>query len=213
MDFTTSENGNSSAKYAEKDPSIFKDFRVLENLLRDEPLYIPKCNYFEEIQVDIQPYMRKVVTTWMLEVRIVNCCTFCSCFCFFDKLRFWHLLNHVRYARSKCAKTRCFLWLSTTWIGSSASARSRGSSCSFLGLPVCWLQRKFVVAIRCPLTCYAPIQTTVSHRITSRWVLTAWPSYFFFVVLLNWVTSAEKNCRRLDFCARKFLFLTLKTKG
>lgn len=69
MDCTTSENANPTARYAKKDPSIFKDFRVLENLLRDETLYVPKCNYFEEIQVDIQPYMRKVVTTWMLEVR------------------------------------------------------------------------------------------------------------------------------------------------
>lgn len=72
MDCTTSEIENPTARFAEKDPSIFRDFRVLENLVRDELLYVPKCNYFEEIQNDIQPYMRKVVTTWMLEVRTAN---------------------------------------------------------------------------------------------------------------------------------------------
>lgn len=54
--------------YAGSDPVIFRDARVVDNLLNDEVMYIPRCNYFDEIQTDIEPYMRKVVTTWMLEV-------------------------------------------------------------------------------------------------------------------------------------------------
>lgn len=56
------------AIFADKDPAIFKDFRVIENLLNDEQFYVPESNYFEEFQSDVQPFMRKVVTTWMLEV-------------------------------------------------------------------------------------------------------------------------------------------------
>lgn len=66
MDFACTETA--TTRFAKRDPSIFKDFRVIENLLSDEILYVPKCNYFEEVQNDIQPFMRKVVTTWMLEV-------------------------------------------------------------------------------------------------------------------------------------------------
>lgn len=29
---------------------------------------MPESYYFEELQTDVEPYMRKVVTTWMLEV-------------------------------------------------------------------------------------------------------------------------------------------------
>jgi len=42
--------------------------RVLQNLLDLEIVYIPTCNYFDTVQKDILPYMRKVVSTWMLEV-------------------------------------------------------------------------------------------------------------------------------------------------
>lgn len=67
MDLTCTES-ISSAIFADKDPVIFNDFRVIENLLNDERFFVPENNYFEEFQTDIQPYMRKVVTTWMLEV-------------------------------------------------------------------------------------------------------------------------------------------------
>ncbi|XP_019872824.1 G1/S-specific cyclin-D2 [Aethina tumida] len=50
------------------DRTIFGDPRVVVQMLRDEVLYMPKCNYFTEVQTDIQPFMRKVVTTWMVEV-------------------------------------------------------------------------------------------------------------------------------------------------
>lgn len=54
--------------FAKRDSVIFEDIRVLRNLLATEHFYIPHCNYFAEIQHDIQPFMRKVVATWMLEV-------------------------------------------------------------------------------------------------------------------------------------------------
>lgn len=44
------------------------DPRVLQNLLQLETSSVPGCDYFEHVQDDLQPYMRKVVTTWMLEV-------------------------------------------------------------------------------------------------------------------------------------------------
>lgn len=67
MDLACTEN-ISPAIFAAKDPVILKDFRVLENLLNDEKFYVSEKNYFEEVQTDIAPFMRKVVTMWMLEV-------------------------------------------------------------------------------------------------------------------------------------------------
>ncbi|XP_023709754.1 G1/S-specific cyclin-D2 [Cryptotermes secundus] len=55
-------------RLAERDRVIFEDMRVLQNLLDLETSYIPTCNYFGTVQKDIQPFMRKVVSTWMLEV-------------------------------------------------------------------------------------------------------------------------------------------------
>ncbi|KAG8290491.1 hypothetical protein J6590_080321 [Homalodisca vitripennis] len=54
-------------RLAEADPVFFRDFRVLDNLLDSEPRYIPRCNYFNEVQPDLKPFMRKVVSTWMME--------------------------------------------------------------------------------------------------------------------------------------------------
>lgn len=63
--------GGVDNRTAEIDPVIYSDMRVLENLLSCEGYYIPKCNYFSQIQTDIKPFMRKVVATWMLEVSYV----------------------------------------------------------------------------------------------------------------------------------------------
>lgn len=59
---------NAVTLHALKDNNIFRDPRVIPSLKERELCYIPHCNYFE-LQDDIQPYMRKVVTMWMLEVR------------------------------------------------------------------------------------------------------------------------------------------------
>ncbi|XP_064095568.1 G1/S-specific cyclin-D2-like [Macrobrachium nipponense] len=53
---------------AEADPTLLDDHRVLDNLLHLQPCSIPPQDYFVHIQNDIQPYMRKVVAKWMMEV-------------------------------------------------------------------------------------------------------------------------------------------------
>lgn len=62
----------SDSNFAGMDPVIFNDSRVLKNMLNLEEMYMPNCNYFTEIQNDIQPFMRKVVTSWMLEVSLTS---------------------------------------------------------------------------------------------------------------------------------------------
>jgi cyclin D2 len=68
MDLLCAERLVDSRLVAERDRVIFDDMRVLQNLLDLETVYIPTCNYFGTVQKDIKPYMRKVVSTWMLEV-------------------------------------------------------------------------------------------------------------------------------------------------
>lgn len=67
------------AQVAVKDPVIMSDRRVLDQLLQLEPFSLPSSDYFVTGQqvvegepsrtTELQPYMRRVVTTWMLEVR------------------------------------------------------------------------------------------------------------------------------------------------
>ncbi|NXE77392.1 CCND2 protein, partial [Cochlearius cochlearius] len=52
------------------DPNLLYDDRVLHNLLTIEERYLPQCSYFKCVQKDIQPFMRRMVATWMLEVGI-----------------------------------------------------------------------------------------------------------------------------------------------
>lgn len=67
MDLTCTENLSTTCT-AEADKTIYNDVRVLNNMLNDEVFTTPNCDYFQTVQTDIKPYMRKVVTTWMLEV-------------------------------------------------------------------------------------------------------------------------------------------------
>ncbi|CAL4070891.1 unnamed protein product [Meganyctiphanes norvegica] len=55
-------------RLAMDDQGLLADPRVLDNLLALQPHSMPTQNYFTHIQTDVAPYMRKVVTTWMLEV-------------------------------------------------------------------------------------------------------------------------------------------------
>ena len=55
-------------RYAYQDPVLLQDDRVLRNLLTCEDKYIPSCRYFNIVQKEIEPHMRRMVTTWMLEV-------------------------------------------------------------------------------------------------------------------------------------------------
>ncbi|XP_075234916.1 G1/S-specific cyclin-D2-like [Lycorma delicatula] len=68
MDLICHERLTADNRFAERDTVIFDDMRVLKNLLSSEIRYLPRSNYFANIQRDIKPFMRKVVTVWMLEV-------------------------------------------------------------------------------------------------------------------------------------------------
>lgn len=53
---------------ARPDPNLLGDDRVLQSLLTIEERFLPQCSYFKCVQKDIQPFMRRMVATWMLEV-------------------------------------------------------------------------------------------------------------------------------------------------
>lgn len=48
--------------------TLISDRRVLRNLLAKEDAYMPSGSYFV-FQKEIRPYMRTVLTKWMLDVR------------------------------------------------------------------------------------------------------------------------------------------------
>lgn len=52
---------------ARPDPNLLCDDRVLHSLLTIEEGFLPSY-YFKSVQKDIQPFMRRMVATWMLEV-------------------------------------------------------------------------------------------------------------------------------------------------
>ncbi|KAG8438837.1 hypothetical protein GDO86_005142 [Hymenochirus boettgeri] len=56
-----------AVRRAHTDPALLLDDRVLHNLLTVEETYLPRCSYFTCVQKDIQPFMRRMVATWMLE--------------------------------------------------------------------------------------------------------------------------------------------------
>lgn len=53
---------------AKPDPFLAKDPRVVDNMLLLEKSTVPHCDYFATVQSDIKPFMRKLVTIWMLEL-------------------------------------------------------------------------------------------------------------------------------------------------
>lgn len=53
---------------ARPDPNLLCDDRVLQRLLTIEERFLPQYSYFKGVQKDIQPFMRRMVATWMLEV-------------------------------------------------------------------------------------------------------------------------------------------------
>lgn len=57
-----------TAVKAQPDPTILSDDRVLQSLLTIEEKFLPQCSYFQRVQKDIQPYMRRMVAGWMHEV-------------------------------------------------------------------------------------------------------------------------------------------------
>ncbi|KAG7495605.1 hypothetical protein JOB18_002604 [Solea senegalensis] len=53
---------------AQPDPKILFDDRVLDILLTTEDRFLPRCSYFQRVQKDVRPFMRRMVATWMHEV-------------------------------------------------------------------------------------------------------------------------------------------------
>ncbi|XP_015266676.1 PREDICTED: G1/S-specific cyclin-D2 isoform X1 [Gekko japonicus] len=68
MELLCCERAAAATRRAAPDPSLVRDERVLRNLLAVEERYLPSCSYFKCVQRDIQPFMRRMVATWMLEV-------------------------------------------------------------------------------------------------------------------------------------------------
>lgn len=53
------------------DPVMLSDDRVLQNLLIIEDHCLPNTKYFD-YQPEIKPFMRQILTSWMLEVFSVH---------------------------------------------------------------------------------------------------------------------------------------------
>ncbi|XP_035306844.1 G1/S-specific cyclin-D3 isoform X2 [Cricetulus griseus] len=59
--------GTRHAPRAGPDPRLLGDQRVLQSLLRLEERYVPRASYFQCVQKEIKPHMRKMLAYWMLE--------------------------------------------------------------------------------------------------------------------------------------------------
>ncbi|XP_029428663.1 G1/S-specific cyclin-D3-like [Rhinatrema bivittatum] len=60
--------GPARAPRAGPDPRLLQDRRVLRNLLEQEDRYSPRTTYFQCVQQEIKPYMRRMLALWILEV-------------------------------------------------------------------------------------------------------------------------------------------------
>lgn len=58
--------GTRHAPRAGPDPRLLGDQRVLQSLLRLEERYVPRASYFQCVQKEIKPHMRKMLAYWML---------------------------------------------------------------------------------------------------------------------------------------------------
>lgn len=72
MDLLCCETTEETECHAYPDPALLGDDRVLQNLLKTEERYAPSSSYFECVQKDITPLMRKIVAEWMLEVSLFH---------------------------------------------------------------------------------------------------------------------------------------------
>ncbi|KAJ8249659.1 hypothetical protein COCON_G00228750 [Conger conger] len=55
------------------DPKLLQDDRLLESLLDIEEHFIPHLPYFKIVQNEVEPFMRRMLTHWMLEVCEKRC--------------------------------------------------------------------------------------------------------------------------------------------
>lgn len=66
MDLICCENECACRAYA--DPAVLNDDRVLRNLLSEEERFTANISYFECVQRELSPEMRRIVADWMMEV-------------------------------------------------------------------------------------------------------------------------------------------------
>lgn len=64
---TESQSVSEDKCFAE-DRTIFRDRRAVKKLLETESQYMPGCDYMSHSTSNLQPFMRRVVATWMLDV-------------------------------------------------------------------------------------------------------------------------------------------------
>lgn len=50
------------------DPALLNDERVLRNLLSEEERFAPSSSYFQCVQKELSPDMRRIVAEWLMEV-------------------------------------------------------------------------------------------------------------------------------------------------
>ena len=62
-------SGVETTRRAFVDRVLVDDPRVLDSLLVLDDRHLPSVSYFKYTQPDLQPYMRRVVVTWMMEVQ------------------------------------------------------------------------------------------------------------------------------------------------
>lgn len=84
MDLICCENECACRAYA--DPAVLNDDRVLRNLLSEEERFTANISYFECVQRELSPEMRRIVADWMMEVclhqLIDHQLSYVSCFTF-----------------------------------------------------------------------------------------------------------------------------------
>lgn len=68
---TESQTTSEDRCFAE-DRTIFRDERAVKKLLETESQYVPGCDYMAHSHSNLQPFMRRVVATWMLDVSWIH---------------------------------------------------------------------------------------------------------------------------------------------
>lgn len=71
----TESQRTSEDKCFAEDRAIFRDERAVKKLLETESQYVPECDYMAHPQSSLQPFMRRVVATWMLDVSRTYWCS------------------------------------------------------------------------------------------------------------------------------------------
>ncbi|CAG0920255.1 unnamed protein product [Notodromas monacha] len=105
------------------DPEILADDRALENLISMQDFYTPRMDYFEKVQNDIKPYMRKIVANWMLEVCEEQGCpeeVFASATNYMDRFL---CTTVIKKSTFQLIGTTCLLVASKVWMKDALKPR------------------------------------------------------------------------------------------